>query len=116
MSIEDCEHHVQFKIDKEEANSHHEKLELTKIDENSFQVNLGYLKIEHQYQFSFDLQYDAENLTYLDEKSSKYMTFKKITKHSNNKYLMQFICFTHKEKKEVEQVYFDAIKKNPQTG
>jgi hypothetical protein len=115
-TIEDCEAHVQFKIDKDELRSHHETVEITRIDQDKFTVNLGYLKIDHYYQFSFDLHYEAENFRYLTEKSSKYLKFKELVKKSDKIHTMTFICFTHKQKNDKEDVYFETIQKNPETG
>ncbi len=115
-TIEECEAHVQFKIDQQELKSHHETVEITRIDNDKFTVNLGYLKIEHYYQFSFDLHYEAENFRYLDEKSSQYVKFKSLVKKSDKVSTMTFICYTHKQKNEQDNVYFETIQRNPETG
>lgn len=48
-SKEQHENHVKFKIEEEEIKGHHESLEITELGENKFNVNLGYLKMDHYY-------------------------------------------------------------------
>lgn len=115
-SIEDIENHVQFKLDKEELKAHHDTVEITRIEKDIFTVNLGYLKIDHYYQFSFDLVYEAENFRFLEEKSSQYLKLKSLTKKADKTHRMTFVCFTHKKKNDTEDVYFETIQKNSITG
>lgn len=45
----DSENHVKFNIEEEELRSHHESLEIVEIGHNKYDVNLGYLKMDHYY-------------------------------------------------------------------
>lgn len=108
--------HVQFKLDQEELKSHHEQVEINQLDEHQYAVNLGYLKIDHYYLFSFDLHYVAESFVYLNDQSSNYIKFKGLLKKSENLHTMTFVCYTHKEKHEQDNVHFEALRKNPDTG
>lgn len=109
-------HHVQFNLDDEELKSHHEQVEIFKVDEHQYTVNLGYLKVEHYYLFSFDLSYEADSFSYLSERSSEYIKFKSLVKKANNICTLTFICFTHKEENEQDDVYFRVVRKSPETG
>ena len=79
-------------------------------------MDLGYLKIDHYYLFSFDLQYDAGKFIYLNEESSKFIKFKGLVKKSNNLHNMTFLCFTQKEKVKQDDVYFQTLRTNSVTG
>jgi hypothetical protein len=109
--------HVQFDLDDEELKSHHEQVEIFKRDEHQYTVNLGYLKVDHYYMFSFDLNdYYAESFSYLNDQSSSYIKFKGLVKKSNSLHTMTFICFTHKEENEQDDVYFRVVRKDAETG
>ena len=112
-TIENCDqHHVKFKLDKEEVKTHHESLEITRIDEHLFSVNLGYLKIDHFYKITFELDYVGDEFIYLTDKSSKYIDYKEMQRksHDDHKCLLTFVCYTHKEKSDKEHVYFEVVK------
>ena len=109
------DHHVQFNLDKEEAKSHHQKVEIRQIDEHSFTVNLGYLKIDHYYEFSIDLDCTTEKLTYLVDQSSRYLKCQDLKKNGD-KHTLRFLHYTHKDKNENDEALFQSIEKNPDTG
>ena len=48
-AIKDQENHVKFKIEEDELKGHHENLEITEVAHNKYNVNLGYLKMDHYY-------------------------------------------------------------------
>lgn len=101
-------HHVKFNIEEEEFKHHHERLEILKIDDKSYNVNLGYLKVDHYYRVAFDLddQTNPDELVYLKHKSSKNLTLKEMKSSKNGTTSFVFIFFAFKEKSERENAFF----------
>lgn len=99
-------HHVKFNIEEEEFKQHHERLEIAKVDEHSYNVNLGYLKVDHYYRIAFDVDEELDELVYLKHKSSKYTTLKEMKSNKSGTTSFTFIFYAYKEKSEKENVYF----------
>lgn len=59
-AAKDQDNHVKFKIEEEEMKGHHENIEITDIGHNKFNVNLGYLKMDHYYRVNDFLIYYIE--------------------------------------------------------
>ena len=109
-SSEHGEHHVKFNIQEEEFKNHHENLEIKNISPNVFHVNLGYLKVEHNYRVTFSLHLEggsvsSENVRILTERSSKHVAFKDIKRESDNLYTLTVHFFAYHEKYDQETVY-----------
>ena len=102
------QNHVKFKLEEEEFKSHHEHLEIHQMAEDVYNVNLGYLKMNHNYKFSFELEGVLGDFVYLKEESSPHVTFKEIKTGSNGH--RSFLCIFHayKEKSEIENVIFEV--------
>jgi hypothetical protein len=104
-----AEHHVKFQIEEEELKQHHDHLEITELDQNVYSVNLGYLKVDHYYKVSFELDTMGKNeeLVYLKAKSSKHLALKEMKLNEKSGLIsFVFIFYAYKEKYEKENVYF----------
>jgi hypothetical protein len=109
-----AEHHVKFNIQEEEFKNHHENLEIVQQSSNVFNVNLGYLKVDHNYKITFSLNLSAlntassDNLKYLPDKSSKHVILKEFHQEASDKKLYTFtvVFNAFKEKHDLETVYF----------
>jgi hypothetical protein len=115
-----AEHHVKFNIQEEEFKNHHENLEITTLSANTFHVNLGYLKVEHNYRVTFSLRLSdseaaqvkcGESLRFLADRSSKHVTFKECKREStsDNVYTFTMLFFAYREKHDQETVYFRIL-------
>ena len=113
MSHSTSDHHVKFNIQEEEFKNHHENLEISTISPNNFHVNLGYLKVEHNYKITFSLHLNGsiscDNLKYLAERSSKHVTFKECKREANsNLYTFTVLFYAYREKHDQETVYLSS--------
>ena len=99
-------HHVKFNIEEDEFKQHHERLEINRVDDNFYNVNLGYLKVDHYYKIAFDLDEELDELVYLKNKSSKYITLKEMKSNKTGATSFTFIFYAYKEKSEKENVCF----------
>ena len=82
------------------------------MSEKIFNVNLGYLKVNHYYKVTFTLDL-KENMNsssliskYSLDKSSKSVTFKEIKENSNGSVTFLVVFFASKEKLDTESIYF----------
>ena len=100
-------HHVKFNIEEEELKSHHENLEIVQQSAHVFHINLGYLKVDHNYKITFSLNLPKTNgLTYLTERSSKHVLIKECKQETDSLYTFTVIFNAFKEKNDLETVYF----------
>lgn len=114
-SGDEAPHHVKFNLQEEEVKNHHENLEITKLNEYSFNINLGYLKVDHNYKVTFSIEVgknhkiDVDNFdqSYISDKSSKNVTFKG-AKFDAATGVCQFtiVFYAFREKTDIERVYF----------
>jgi hypothetical protein len=118
MADNQVEHHVKFNIQEEEFKNHHENLEITKVSDYEYNVNIGYLKIDHYYKLKFSLdlshlidQQEPTTLSYLVHKSSRHLSFKDVKLDENGKYLFGLIFHACKEKHDIEKAYFGFVSK-----
>ena len=113
-------HHVKFNIQEEEFKNHHENLEINSLGPHAFNVNLGYLKVDHNYKVTFSLHLsnpqnpaqNYENIRYLADRSSKHVIFKEMRKESNNLYSFTVIFYAYREKHDQETIYFSLDDSN----
>ena len=108
-------HHVKFNLQEEEVRSHHENLEITNSNETTFDINLGYLKVNHYYRVAFTLDLGSKSeindgliSKYSLDKSSKNISFKEIKESANGTYTFLIVFFASKEKLDKESIYFIA--------
>ena len=105
-------HHVKFNLQEEEVKNHHENLEIVSLSESAFNINLGYLKINHYYKVSFTLDlkintnFNSLISKYSVDKSSKNISFKEIKENSNGSVTFLIVFFASKEKLDTESIYF----------
>lgn len=119
MAENQVEHHVKFNIQEEEFKNHHENLEITKVSDYEYNINIGYLKVDHYYKlkFSLDLSHlmldkESTQLNYLVHKSSRHLSFKDIRLDENGKHLFGLIFHAYKEKHDIEKAYFGLVDAN----
>ncbi|CAF0719174.1 unnamed protein product [Brachionus calyciflorus] len=104
-------HHVKFNLQEEEVKSHHENLDIVKIGTNKFDINLGYLKIDHYYKVAFSLELDDnyQKIVFLKDDSSKSVSLKELKRNANSNvthvFDMTIIFFASKEKHDKETVF-----------
>lgn len=103
----DHPHHVKFNLQEEEIKNHHENLDIIKIEINKFDINLGYLKIDHYYKVVFCLKLDGSysNIVFERDLSSPQVTLKELKKKSDSskdEYEMSFVFYASKEKHDKE--------------
>ena len=108
-------HHVKFNLQEEEVRSHHEHLEISSPHEHTFNINLGYLKVNHYYRVAFSLDLSKNTLCgdlnalisrFSVEKSSKNISFKEIKVSSDGVCTFLIVFFASKEKLDRESIYF----------
>jgi hypothetical protein len=115
MADNQVEHHVKFNIQEEEFKNHHENLEITKVSDYEYNINVGYLKVDHYYKlkFSLDLSHllnqESASLNYLVHKSSRHLSFKDIKLDESGNYLFSLIFHAFKEKHDIEKAYFGLV-------
>lgn len=106
----DHPHHVKFNLQEEEIKNHHENLEIIKVDNNKYDISLGYLKIDHYYKvvFSLKLGNSYEDAKFIDDLSSPQVSLKELKKRadfSNGEFEMTFVFYASKEKHDKETVF-----------
>ena len=106
-------HHVKFNIEEEEFKSHHENVEIHKESDYEYNINLGYLKVDHYYKLKFNLDLSkitsqSSSIDYLVHKSSRHLSFKEIKMDDNINGMCSFSLIFHafKEKVDIEKAYF----------
>ena len=104
-------HHVKFNLQEEEVKSHHENLDIVKNGENKYDINLGYLKIDHYYKVVFSLKLDKNysKIVFLKDDSSKSVSFKELKRNPDSEvthvFEMAVVFFASKEKHDKETIY-----------
>ena len=112
-------HHVKFNIEEEEIKTHHENIEIERVNERTFSIRLGYLKVQHHYKVKFELdlselladQLNASRIKFLADKSSHHMTFKEVKASANARpghFTFSLVFHSLKEKFDVEHAYFSV--------
>lgn len=113
------EHHVKFNLQEDEIKNHHENLDITQIGLNKFDINLGYLKVDHYYKVSFSLKLDQnyKKFVFLKEKSSQHVNFKELKRGPEQSdlshvYDLTVVFYAFKEKHDKETIYFSLDDQN----
>lgn len=115
MHHSNSNHHVKFDLVEEEVKTHHDHLEIKEIDRNNFKINLGFLKIDHYYTVTFDIKHDYNELTLLNNESSRHVSLKEVRRNNETGTLtFTFVFYAFKEKLDEEQVFFGVKTGNNQ--
>ncbi|RNA22795.1 hypothetical protein BpHYR1_031416 [Brachionus plicatilis] len=106
----DHPHHVKFNLQEEEIKNHHENLDIIKYENNKFDINVGYLKIDHYYKVVFCLKLDNNygNVEFVRDLSSPQVSLKELKKKadfSKGEYEMTFVFYASKEKHDKETIF-----------
>jgi hypothetical protein len=98
--------HVKFQLEKEEFENHHNELEINQINSHLYNINLGYLKVDHYYKVAFEIDLNMDELVYVKQKSSKHVSLKEMQSKHNGCFAFVFIFYANKEHSDEEIVSF----------
>jgi hypothetical protein len=107
---DDQEHHVKFKLEEAEVRSHHENIEIHKLEHNTYKINIGYLKVDHYYKVNYSLNLGEKpvHLTYVKEKSSQNVNVKSFKREDDGLVHFNLVFHASKEKIDIEQLVFNV--------
>lgn len=103
---DDHPNHVQFNLSQDEVTHRHDNIEIKKVASHLFDINIGYLKVDHFYRVTFTLEHDFDELVHLKETSSKNVTLESLKKLKDGSHEFQFLFYAYREKLDEEQVQF----------